>query len=324
MIAVTGATGFIGRTLCGALRGSGRPVREIRRQGSSPPGAGQEVASVAGLTRGDLRTAFQGAEVVIHLAGVAHRLHASAVEELAAFRSVNVMGTRAAVEAAADAGVRRVLVASSVKAVGDATSIPWTEDTPPHPTDPYGRSKLEAEEAALEIGRRAGLEVVILRFPLVYGPDAPANVRRLIGLVARGWPLPFGAVRNRRSTLYTGNLVAAVERLTDQPGLGGETFFVADGVDLSTPELIRSIAEGLGRPARLVSVPALLLRAGGIALDLLHRAAGFPLNSSDLERLTGSLCVSTRKLEERTGFLPPFAPRPAWAATAALWRGSER
>ncbi len=324
MIAVTGAGGFIGTALCKALVLAGAPVREVRRPGASPPGEGLERAEIPDLERGALARAFAGADVVVHLAGRAHRLRDEAGDPLAALRRVNVDGTRAVIEAAADAGVRRVLVASSVKAVGESTSIPWTEETPPAPRDPYGVSKLESERVAFAVSTERGVDTVVMRFPLVYGPGAPANVLRLVSLVNRGLPLPFGGIENRRSMLSTGNLVAAVRALAGTPGLAGEVFFVADGVDLSTPELIRTIAEGLGRRARLFRIPPKLFRAAGRAGDAISRLVGFPFTSAEVERLTGSLVVDTARLAEWTGFRPPETPEDGWRAVAQWFRERPR
>ncbi len=316
MIAVTGAGGFIGTALCHALVQAGAPVREVRRPGAPPPMEGLERAEIADLERSALTRAFAGADVVVHLAGRAHRLRDDAGDPLAAFRRVNVEGTRVVVEAAADAGVRRVLVASSVKAVGESTLIPWTEQTTPAPLDPYGVSKLESERVAFAAGAERGIDTVVMRFPLVYGPGAPANVLRLVSLVSRGLPLPFGGIENRRSMLSTGNLVGAVRALAGTPGLAGEVFFVADGVDLSTPELIRAIADGLGRRARLFRIPPKLFELGGRAGDTISRLVRFPVTSADVERLTGSLTVSVAKLVEWTGFRPPETPQDGWRAVA--------
>jgi nucleoside-diphosphate-sugar epimerase len=316
MIAVTGAGGFIGTALCRALVGAGAPVREVRRPGAPPPVEGLERAEISDLDRGALARAFVGADVVVHLAGRAHRLREDRGDPLAAFRQVNVEGTRAVVEAAADAGVRRVLVASSVKAVGESTPVPWTESTPPAPVDPYGVSKLESERAAFAAGAGRGVETVVMRFPLVYGPGAPANVLRLVALVNRGLPLPFAGIDNRRSMLSTGNLVAAVRALAGTHGLDGEVFFVADGVDLSTPELIRTIAAGLGRRARLFRISPQLFRAGGKIGDGISRVVRCPVTSAEVERLTGSLVVSIAKLVEWTGFRPPETPEAGWRAVA--------
>jgi nucleoside-diphosphate-sugar epimerase len=324
MIAVTGAGGFIGTALCQALVEAGAPVREVRRPGAPPPVEGLERAEIHDLERSALARAFAGADVVVHLAGRVHRLRDDTGDPLAAFRRVNVEGTRAAVEAAADAGVRRVLVASSVKAVGESTLIPWTEETRPAPLDPYGLSKLESERAALAAAAERGIDTVVMRFPLVYGPGAPGNVLRLVSLVSLGVPLPFGGIENRRSMLSTGNLVAAVRALAGTPGLDGEVFFVADGVDLSTPELIRAIADGLGRRARLFRLPPMLFRAVGRAGDAISRLVRFPVTSAEVERLTGSLLVSTAKLAEWTGFRPPETPEDGWRAVAQWFRERPR
>lgn len=324
MIAVTGAGGFIGSALCRALVSAGAPVREVRRPGTTPMTAGLERAEIPDLERAALARAFEGADVVVHLAGRAHRLREEAGDPLALFRRVNVEGTRAVVEAAADAGVRRVLVASSVKAVGESTAVPWTEETTPVPVDPYGVSKLESEGAAFAAGAARGVETVVMRFPLVYGPGAPANVRRLVSLVSRGLPLPFRGIENRRSMLSTGNLVAAVRALAGTHGLDGEVFFVADGVDLSTPELIRTIADGLGRRARLFRVAPRLFRAGGRIGDFLGSVIRFPVTTAEVERLTGSLVVSTAKLAEWTGFQAPESPAEGWSAVARWFRERPR
>ncbi len=316
MIAVTGASGFIGTALCNALAGRGVPLREVTRAAGAVKEAGRERAVIADLTLAELRPAFVGADVVVHLAGRAHRLRSDGDDALTQYRRVNVEGTRAVVAAAAASGVGRVLVASSVKAVGESNLEPWTEATPAAPADDYGRSKLEAEAAALEAGRALGSEVVIMRFPLVYGPRAPANVRRLVALVRRGWPLPLGAISNRRSQLSLGNLIAAIDALSAARGIGGQTFFVADGIDLSTPALIRAIAAGMDRPARLIPVPAGLLRALGRIGDAVNHLVPIPLTSGEVQRLTASLTVSIERLRTLTGFLPIETPEAAWRATA--------
>jgi nucleoside-diphosphate-sugar epimerase len=320
-VAVTGATGFIGRFLCADLaRDHG--VRAIVRPGGEPLATVPDVATVPDITDdAALARAFGGMGAVVHLAGLAHRLGTSAAEVESEYRRVNVEGTRAVVTAAAAAGVTCVIVASSVKAVGESSDVPWTEDTPPRPQDAYGRSKLEAEDVALQLGRTAGVEVVILRLPLVYGPGAPANVRRLLGLVARGVPLPLGGIRNRRSMLFVGNLAEAIRRLLETAGLGGRRFFVSDGVDVSTPDLVKLMGAGLGLPARLLPVTGPALRVAGRLGDLINRVLPFPLTSAEVERLAGSLAVRIDALREATGFTPPFAPDAAWRETAAWYLG---
>ena len=313
MIAVTGASGFIGRALCAELAASGVPVRPIVRRGAEvralPTGRVEitDILDVKGLS-----SAFEGASAVIHLAGRAHRMVEDASDPLAEFRRVNVLGTKAVFEAAAAARVSRVLVASSVKVVGESNSTAWTESTVPRPIDHYGISKLEAERSALDDGKRLGVEAVVMRFPLVYGPGAPANVLRLLRAVDTGLPLPFGWVRNHRSMLYSGNLVSATRTLVDAQGVGGEVFFLADGVDLSTPDLIRTIAQALGRPARLLPAPVAVLRVAG----MLTR------KTAEVRRLVESLTVSIEKLRQRAGWVAPFTPVEGWSTTAAWFRAA--
>jgi nucleoside-diphosphate-sugar epimerase len=296
-------------------------VRTVVRHGTVDRRGVSDRVTVPDVTaEAELTAAFRGVDAVVHLAGMAHRIGVPPEVLAAEYHRVNVTGTEAVVRAAAATGVRRVLVASSVKAVGEASAVPWTESTPPAPTDPYGRSKLVAEQAALRLAASLNVEVVIVRFPLVYGPEAPANVLRLLRLVHRGVPLPLGAVRNRRSMLFLGNLASAVDGLLLAPALGGRTFFVADGVDLSTPDLIRCIAKGLGRPARLVPVPVAALRLAGRLGDFLNRLTRVPLTTADVERLTGSLQVSIEALRSATGYAPPFTPEAGWRATAEWYR----
>jgi UDP-glucose 4-epimerase len=182
-------------------------------------------------------------------------MHDRAADPLAAFREVNVDGTRAVLQAARAAGVARFVFVSSTKAVGEVTERPWTEAEPPRPVDPYGVSKLEGERVVRELAGEAGLHAPILRLPLAYGAGAKGNILRLFEAVDRGAPLPFALVRNRRSLLFAGNFVAAVDAVLTSPAAASETFFASDGDDLSTPDLIRLIGSALGRRPRLLPVP---------------------------------------------------------------------
>jgi nucleoside-diphosphate-sugar epimerase len=303
-ILVTGANGFIGRALCGAWAPRGRPVRAlVRRAESAPEGTVPAVAS--GLSDlPALADALHGVHTVLQLAARVHVMRDRAADSLTAFRAVNVEGTRMLLESAIEAGVRRFIYFSSVKAVGEFSDTPWTEAEPPRPVDPYGISKLEAERLVLERGRAGGLAATVLRLPLGYGPGAKANILRLFDLVARGVPLPFGAVENRRSLLFTGNLVAAVDAVLNAE-VGGETLFVSDGADLSTPELVHLIARGLGVRPRLLGVPAFL----------------FGLLPSAVERrLVGSLAVDIGRLRRLTGYFPPYTPEEGIAQMARWYR----
>jgi nucleoside-diphosphate-sugar epimerase len=258
------------------------------------------------LDRGAVRAAVAGVDAIVHLAARVHVMREVAADPLGEFRRANVEGTALLAEEAAAAGVRQLVLASTVKAVGEVNSAAWTEATPPAPRDPYGASKLEAERLVLEVAERHGSRAAVLRFPLVYGPGVKGNMLRLFALVDRGVPLPFGAVTNRRSLLYVGNLVTAVRSVLETPLAGAETFFVSDGRDLSLPALLRLIGEALGKPARLLPVPPKLLR--------------LVLPSGESERLIGSLTVDASKLSAMTGYRAPHSVEEGLRATADWYR----
>ena len=203
----------------------------------------------------DWRSALAGVDAVVHLAARAHVLRDSSADAHALYRAVNTLGALRLAEAAAAAEIRRFVFLSSARVHGNRTTgVPFTESSPLLAEDPYGRSKADAERGLAALGATGRLEPMILRPPLVYGPGARGNFARLVALVARGVPLPLGAVRNRRSLIFVGNLVDAIVRSLDHPAAAGETFLVSDGEDLSTPDLVRRIARALGKPARLVPV----------------------------------------------------------------------
>ena len=316
IVAVTGASGFIGAHLVAALVQEGTSVRAIVRSAAAKVPEGAARCPVADLADASaLARAFKGADAVVHLAGRAHLLRDQALDPIAAFRQVNVEGTRQVISAAATAGVGRFLLASSVKAVGEETEIPWTEHTVPAPVDPYGRSKLEAEQLTRAHDRPGAMRTTILRLPLVYGPGAGANVRRLIKLVESGFPLPLASVRNRRSMAFVGNVVAAINAVLRSPGTAGETLYVSDGEDLSTPQLIRLIAASLGRPARLVRAPVGFLELAGRMADRF----GIPVGSQEVRRLTRSLVVDASRLGRLAGFHPPFSAAEGWRLGVAAY-----
>jgi nucleoside-diphosphate-sugar epimerase len=236
---------------------------------------GHEVRG-AGREAGTLREAFRGCEAVVHLANVAH---ASADERL--LWRVNVEGTARAAALAAGEGVRRFVYLSSVKAHA--------------PSDRYGEAKLAAEQAL----RNAGLETVILRPPLVYGPRVRANFLALMRAIAQGWPLPLASIENRRSLIYVGNLCDAIVHCLQAPAAAKRTFAVSDGPAVSTPALCRAIGEALGRPARLFRFPPGWLRS---------------------ERLTGSLEVDDAAIRAELGWRPPFSFEEGLRATAEWYR----
>jgi nucleoside-diphosphate-sugar epimerase len=316
-VLVTGATGFLGGHVCAALVARGVAVRGlIRRQEALLPAGAVPVPARNLDDVGAIREAVRGVEGVVHLAA---RVHQHSEPDDKAARAVNVEGTHRLLQEAIAAGVRDFVFASSVKAVGERADSAWTESTPPAPVDPYGRTKLEAEGIVRDLATRHGIHAPILRLPLVYGPGMKGNALRLFRLVDREWPLPLGLVRNRRSLLFTGNLVAALFATLEAPA-GNDTFFVSDAESPSTPELVTAIARALERPPRLVPLPVGLLRAAGRAGDLVARALPFPLTSEAVGRLTDSLVVDSSRLSRSTGYAPPYSMAQGLEIAAKWYR----
>ena len=303
---VTGATGFVGTALVAALTGARhRVVRVIR--GAPAPG---DIAVADLLSWQPAAKDLAGVDCVIHLAARTHVMAESAADPLAAYRALNVAVTARLAEAAAQAGVRRFVFMSSIKVNGEAThGRAFTPDDVPRPEDAYGISKHEAEEALHAIAQRTGLEVVVLRPPLVYGPGVKGNLLALTRAVDRGVPLPLASIDNRRSLVGLDNLVSAIALAATHPAAAGRTFLVNDGEDLSTPQLVRAIAAGLGRPARLLPCPVALLRLAG-------RLTG---KSAAVDRLTGSLEVDASVLTQALGWRPATPPALGLARMAGWY-----
>ena len=310
---VTGGTGFMGRAFVQHLVANGRydVVVATRRQ-EAEVGAGARPIFVGPIDEAtDWSGALAGCDLVVHLAGWAHDTRASTEDVAACIERINVEGTRKLAEAAAEAGVRRFVYLSSIKVLGD--SGVFTEDASPAPEDIYGRTKLQAEKILAEIGTRGAMEVVVIRPPLVYGPGVKANYRALIGLVASSWPLPLGALENRRSMVGLRNLTDFIVRCVEHPKAAGETFLVSDGEDLSTPALIRMIARALGKSPRLVSAPTWFLR----------KLATVVGRQREFARLQGSLQVVPRRAVDILGWRPPHTVNDEVARTVAQWRIEE-
>lgn len=296
-VLVTGASGFIGRSLVTELlRRRTTVVVAVRREAAFPPGI--SVVRVGDLgPETEWREALAGCDVVVHLAARVHVMHEGVVDPLTAYREVNVAGTLALAQQAAAAGAKQFIFISSVKVNGEGTQAgrPFRETDVPAPVDPYGVSKLEAEQALLALAASTGIEVVVIRSPLVYGPGVRANFAALMRAVARGGSLPLGAVKNRRSLVAVDNLVDLINTCVEHPAAANEIFFVSDGEDLSTPELVRHLARAMGRPARLFPVPASVLMAGAMLLGKREVA----------RRLLGSLQVDISKARRLLGWTPP-------------------
>jgi nucleoside-diphosphate-sugar epimerase len=319
-VLVTGATGFLGSHVSAAFAARGVAVRGLVRRPDAPLSADVQPVYARGLDdRQGIAAALRGVEGVIHLAARVHQ-PASPGDE-AAFRAINVEGTRLLLEEALAAGVRDFVFASSVKAVGERSDTPWDETTPPAPVDPYGVTKLESESLVRSLGQRGRVHTPVLRLPLVYGPGMKGNALRLFRLVDQGWPLPLGSARNRRSLLFTGNLVAAVFAALESPS-GSDTFFVTDAEAPSTPELVTAIARALGRPTRLLPFPVPLLQALGRIGDVVARAIPFPLTTQAVDRLVGSLEVDGTRLVRCTGYARPHSMLEGLRITAEWYRQS--
>ena len=266
-VLVTGASGWVGRALCERLLLEGVSVSAALRS-AVPMLPGCEVVQVGAIDeQTDWRAALADVDLVIHLAARVHVMNERAADPLTEFRRVNVQGTLALFRQAALTGVRRFVFVSSVKVNGESTlpGQPFSEVDTPQPQDAYGISKFEAEQGLQQLARETGVELVVIRPPLVYGPGVKANFAALMRAVQRGWFLPLGAVDNRRSLVALDNLVDFIMTTCSHPAAANQTFFVSDGRDLSTTELIRAMARAAQVPSRLLPVPpSLLVWLGGL------------------------------------------------------------
>lgn len=310
-VLVTGASGFIGAALCRELLARGHAVRAAVRRPAGPgeiPAAAQQVAIADLAADFDRRALLDGVDVVVHLAGIAHR---GAPE--AELRRVNVEATVRLAQAAAGLA-RRFVFMSSVKVHGeDSADGMYTETHPTRPEDAYGRSKLEAERLLGDAAARGGVELVLIRPPLVYGPGVKANFLRLLRWIDSGVPLPFASLHNRRRLIFLDNLVDAISRCVEHPGASGP-FLVSDDEIVSTPELISRAARVLERPARLFPFPTEALRLAG----------AFAGRGDEIRRLTGNLVIDPSRARRALEWHPPRTLDEGLAATALWFRCAPR
>lgn len=314
-VLVTGATGLVGRTLCYSLDQAGYVVRAALRTAGPLPGGASEAVIVGSI---DAATpwvdALRGVDCVVHLAARAHVLGDSP-SHADLYLHVNAHGTERLARTAAQAGIRRFVNLSSVKVNGEETADrPYTARDEPRPQDSYARSKWLAEQALSEVSALTGMESLSVRSPLVYGPGVRANFLRLMKLVHRGWPLPFGAIRNRRSMVSVWNLCDLLVASLTNPRAAGRVWMVSDGCDLTTPDVVRRIAQAMSRPSRLITVAVPLLQAGAALTGL----------RGEMRRLCGSLAVDITDTREELGWSPPLSVDVAIARTVEWYLAEVR
>jgi len=316
-VLVTGATGFVGKALCKKLLADGWPVVGTLRTGCSenklPVGIKKiKITSIGPST--NWQKALNGIDTVIHLAARVHAFGDTAADPISAYRRVNVAGTKQLAQTAASMGVRRFIYMSSVKVIGEGNAVAYTENDPPMPVDPYAISKYEAEQLLQEIDEKTGLEVVVLRPPLVYGPHVKANFLQLLKVVDMGIPLPFANVRNQRSFIFLENLLDAIITSIHHPKAAGKTYLLSDGIDTSTPELIQKMALALGRPVRIFPFSLNLLR-------LLAKISG---RSETANKLLNSLALDSSRIRTELDWTPRFTMGEGLAETAVWYLQSVR
>lgn len=309
-IIVTGGTGFIGNGLVSTLASSTiNDITVTTRHAFDGLPSGVKAHVIREIdSNTNWTTALAGKSVVIHTAARVHVLKETSSDSLSAFRDTNVKGTIALAREAAKNGIRRFVFISSVKVNGEATELghPYSADTPPAPQDAYGVSKYEAELSLRNIAHETGMEVVIIRPVLVYGPGVKANFLNMMKWLYMGVPLPLGAIHNKRSLVALDNLVDLIVTCIDHPRAANQTFLVSDGEDLSTTELLQRMSKALSKRPRLLPVPAWMLET----------AAKVVGRQSIAQRLCGSLQVDIAHTRETLGWTPPVSIDAALQKTA--------
>ncbi|MGV8934797.1 MAG: UDP-glucose 4-epimerase family protein [Gallionellaceae bacterium] len=297
-IAITGASGFVGRALCAEVVARGMEALGISRSSCDLPAGVDNLAVEDINSSSDWREALVGCDVVVHLAARVHVMRETTDDPMPEFRRINVQGTLNLAQQAHAVGVRSFVFISSIKVNGESTQpgSPFRADDVPAPLDSYGVSKMEAEQGLRELAVQTGMEVVIIRPPLVYGPGVKANFAAMMRWLQRGVPLPLGAIHNQRSLVALGNLVDLIVLCLTHPAAANQTFLVSDGEDVSTSELLHRMGQAMGRPARLIRVPARILKLAATMIGKQDVA----------QRLCGSLQVDIEKTRRLLGWTPPL------------------
>lgn len=313
-ILITGASGFVGAALCARLLRNGHSVKGTLLTSELPISlpTGVQPVVVEHLSNNSCWDhAVTDVDIIIHLAARVHVMKETAVDPVQEFRKVNLYGTEQLAQQAAQAGVNRFVFMSTVGVNGDNSGQkPYYEGDEPHPHNPYSVSKYEAELTLEHISGKTGMEVVMVRAPIVYGPGNPGNFLSLLKVIHRRTPLPLASIQNKRSLIYVENLVDALAVCATHPDAAGQTYLVSDGEDVSTSELIRRTAAALGIRARLLPFPVSVMR-------LIGKLTG---RSATVNRLTGSLAVDSSKIIRELGWKPPFTMEEGLQATAQWFK----
>lgn len=309
---ISGANGFVGRALCTELIRRGQHITPIIRSGNLL------IENYKTIVIGEINNetnwaqALRNADVIIHLAARVHVMRDNTADPLTEFLKVNLHGTSNLARQAACSGAKRFVYVSSIKVNGEKTNAmqSFTEGNEPSPQSPYSISKWQAEQELQHIAQETGLEVVIVRPPLIYGPGAKGNFARILTVIARHIPLPFSAVHNLRSLIYVENLVDALITCSTHPIAAGQTYLVCDGEDISTPNLLRQLGDALECPAHLFPLPPNWL-------EILGKLSG---KSGAIERLLGSLQVDSGKIRRDLNWVPPYTLHQGLQKTAESYR----
>lgn len=309
-VLVTGAGGFVGGALVSRLLVDGKFLPIAAARGATSLVGLCPVVSLD-LAEAGVMPSLDSVQVVVHAAARVHVMSETATDALAMFRNINVDGTLRLARRAAESGVARFIFISSIKVNGESTATgqAFTADSVPAPADPYGVSKYEAEEGLKQLGRETGMEVVIIRPPLVYGPGVKANFLSMMQWLNKGLPLPLGAIDNRRSLVAIGNLVDLIVTCIEHPAAANQTFLVSDGKDLSTTQLLRHLAQALGRKPLLVPIPE----------GVLSMVASVFGRQAIAQRICGSLQVNIDKNRDVLGWVPPVNVDRAMLQTARYY-----
>ncbi len=319
-ILVTGANGFVGQVLCQALNKNGYFVRAAVRSNEKiaqlPEGVEYCIVGEVSLdTKWSI--ALEGIDVVIHLTSRVHLMQDNSSDPLLEYRKINTAGTERLARIAVQSGVSRFIFLSSVKVngeyTGDDKAASFSEANTPNPQDDYAVSKWEAEQALTKIGKESGLETVILRPPLIYGPGVKANFFSLLKIIDLGIPLPFAAIKSKRSFIYLGNLIDIILKCIISSKVSGQTFLVSDGEDVAIPQLMRKIAKSMGRDLMLISIPVGVLKFFG-------EISG---KKSEIDRLVRSLVVDNKKIVKALDWKAPYSLDGGIGITVKSYLGSK-